>query len=209
MAALMALPWPGWLFNDEDTLQTRQVFMYIDHYSFGREWDSDQGRYVDTGSSHKAFALRLTNPAYWEDDNDADWYWKLQLGAFFGILAVLVGIIALLVLLSASCFPLEATTLRKIALAHLAASFLSALTLTAFATDLDTDYSDRHAGPAAISMIFASFLFACASVILFQYTKMVTVGDLPRDADESEKTHLMEQAEATHTNNQEDAAEGV
>lgn len=211
IVALTALPWPGWLYEDTD--QTGHVFMYLEHYSFSKVTVYDDQGYsntVYTGSPIRPFYLRLSDPAYWEGSNDAGWYWKIQLGAFFGIMAVVVGFIALAVLFTACCFPLEVRTIRKIALAHATASVLSLLTLTALATDLDEDYLEKHGGPALISMIFASFFFAWASFFNFRYAKLVEDGNLPRDADEDEKTHLVEHhhqtSDDTPTNEGEDNA---
>jgi len=141
---------------------------------------------------YKCFALRLTSPEYWKTDTYSESFWSIQLATVFAILAVLGGSIAFLVLLRAMCFPLEIKTLRMIAYMFLLSGILSLCTLIALVPDQCSYDCTPHMEAGAVSMIFAAFLFILAFVTVRQYARMVDSGELPRDADEDEKTHLVE-----------------
>jgi hypothetical protein len=87
----------------------------------------------------KCFPLLLNDETYWSGVSD-EWAQTVQTGAAFGILAVVLGIIAWAMLLSSTCLELQARRLWIIRLLLLLATVMGLLTLIAVAADV-CDYA--------------------------------------------------------------------
>jgi hypothetical protein len=94
------------------------------------------------------FPLLLNDETYWSDGVSDEWAQTIQTGAAFGILAIVLGIIAWAMLLSSTCLELKTCRLWLIRLLLLLATVMGLLTLIAAAADV-CEYALSSGGETA------------------------------------------------------------
>jgi hypothetical protein len=91
---------------------------------------------LDNARKDQCFSLLLNDKTFWSDGVSDEWAPTIQTGAAFGILAVVMGIIAWAMLLSGTCLELKPRRLLIVRLLLLLATITGLLTLIAAAADV-------------------------------------------------------------------------
>jgi hypothetical protein len=113
----------------------------------------------------ECFGLKLSALEYWSNPDNNLWAWPLVMATLLAIVAICVGGIATLTLLSAICFELDPANLHRVSVSLFIASGCSIMTMIAFATNIcfkdDITNCSRDAGRLSDggALMIAAFFF--------------------------------------------------
>ena len=167
------------------------------------------GYYDESGGSyrrqlgdlyHGCLPLTITHPDFWDEEDDDMQFAPLQAAAVLAIISAVAGGIALVQLISASCFELQPCKLLFIAIVQIVCAVFTFVSIfVAAGVDLckDVDNCERHrvAGmrlaEGSVAAIFAAFFYGWAALTVFGYRMMVVRNANTMDAEPDETQELV------------------